>query len=163
MKFPPDYPYSPPSIRFMTKVWHPNVYEVSKYRNYRSCACFFSSPSVWLGCFFPSFSPFSRLNLSPAVNHPLSFSPISSLSLTLHVVTLASLLEGLAKSAIRGIASFRWKIQRLQVLDIFSLRISSGRNFDSRLYYRHRQDRSSCHRTFFSPSIRDRRYRISLL
>lgn len=29
MKFPPDYPYSPPSIRFLTKVWHPNVYEVS--------------------------------------------------------------------------------------------------------------------------------------
>lgn len=32
MKFPPDYPYSPPSIRFMTKVWHPNVYEVSEYK-----------------------------------------------------------------------------------------------------------------------------------
>lgn len=29
MKFPHDYPYSPPSIRFLTKVWHPNVYEVS--------------------------------------------------------------------------------------------------------------------------------------
>lgn len=29
MKFPPDYPYSPPSIRFLTKVLHPNVYEVS--------------------------------------------------------------------------------------------------------------------------------------
>ncbi|GBP13931.1 Ubiquitin-conjugating enzyme E2 R2 [Eumeta japonica] len=28
MKFPPDYPYSPPSIRFLTKVWHPNVYEI---------------------------------------------------------------------------------------------------------------------------------------
>ena len=28
MKFPPDYPYSPPSVRFITKVWHPNVYEV---------------------------------------------------------------------------------------------------------------------------------------
>ena len=27
MKFPLDYPYSPPSIRFITKVWHPNVYE----------------------------------------------------------------------------------------------------------------------------------------
>lgn len=27
MKFPPDYPYSPPSIRFTSKVWHPNVYE----------------------------------------------------------------------------------------------------------------------------------------
>ena len=30
MKFPRDYPYSPPSVRFVTKVWHPNVYEVSK-------------------------------------------------------------------------------------------------------------------------------------
>lgn len=29
MKFPQDYPYSPPTIRFLTKVWHPNVYEVS--------------------------------------------------------------------------------------------------------------------------------------
>lgn len=27
MKFPQDYPYSPPTIRFLTKVWHPNVYE----------------------------------------------------------------------------------------------------------------------------------------
>jgi len=27
MKFPADYPYSPPSIRFLTSVWHPNVYE----------------------------------------------------------------------------------------------------------------------------------------
>lgn len=31
MKFPLDYPYSPPSIRFLTKVWHPNVYEVSQF------------------------------------------------------------------------------------------------------------------------------------
>ncbi|CAG0887691.1 unnamed protein product [Darwinula stevensoni] len=27
LKFPPDYPYSPPTVRFLTKVWHPNVYE----------------------------------------------------------------------------------------------------------------------------------------
>ncbi|KAI8792974.1 ubiquitin-conjugating enzyme E2 R2, partial [Biomphalaria glabrata] len=27
MKFPPDYPYSPPSVRFISKMWHPNVYE----------------------------------------------------------------------------------------------------------------------------------------
>ncbi|CAH1400142.1 unnamed protein product [Nezara viridula] len=27
MKFPQDYPYSPPTMKFLTKVWHPNVYE----------------------------------------------------------------------------------------------------------------------------------------
>lgn len=27
MKFPSDYPYSPPAVRFLTKMWHPNVYE----------------------------------------------------------------------------------------------------------------------------------------
>lgn len=27
LRFPSDYPYSPPTMRFLTKVWHPNVYE----------------------------------------------------------------------------------------------------------------------------------------
>ncbi|RNA12426.1 ubiquitin-conjugating enzyme E2 R2 [Brachionus plicatilis] len=27
IKFPSDYPYSPPSVRFATKMWHPNIYE----------------------------------------------------------------------------------------------------------------------------------------
>lgn len=27
MKFPHDYPYSPPTVRFLSKMWHPNVYE----------------------------------------------------------------------------------------------------------------------------------------
>uniref|UniRef100_A0A0N5AVB6 UBIQUITIN_CONJUGAT_2 domain-containing protein n=1 Tax=Syphacia muris TaxID=451379 RepID=A0A0N5AVB6_9BILA len=27
IKFPNNYPYSPPSVKFLTKVWHPNVYE----------------------------------------------------------------------------------------------------------------------------------------
>ncbi|XP_032062785.1 ubiquitin-conjugating enzyme E2 R2-like isoform X1 [Aythya fuligula] len=27
IKFPIDYPYSPPTFRFLTKMWHPNVYE----------------------------------------------------------------------------------------------------------------------------------------
>ncbi|KAK9504977.1 hypothetical protein O3M35_009139 [Rhynocoris fuscipes] len=27
MKFPADYPYSPPTIKFLSKVWHPNVYQ----------------------------------------------------------------------------------------------------------------------------------------
>ncbi|EYC33741.1 hypothetical protein Y032_0002g960 [Ancylostoma ceylanicum] len=29
IRFPPNYPYSPPSMKFLTKVWHPNVYEMS--------------------------------------------------------------------------------------------------------------------------------------
>lgn len=28
LKFPIDYPYSPPAFRFLTKMWHPNIYEV---------------------------------------------------------------------------------------------------------------------------------------
>ena len=27
IKFPHDYPYSPPTVRFSTKMWHPNIYE----------------------------------------------------------------------------------------------------------------------------------------
>jgi len=27
IKFPPDYPYQPPTVRFSTKMWHPNIYE----------------------------------------------------------------------------------------------------------------------------------------
>lgn len=27
LRFPYDYPYSPPSVRFHTKMWHPNIYE----------------------------------------------------------------------------------------------------------------------------------------
>lgn len=27
MKFPNDYPYSPPKFCFLTKMWHPNIYE----------------------------------------------------------------------------------------------------------------------------------------
>ncbi|XP_028339951.1 ubiquitin-conjugating enzyme E2 R1 isoform X1 [Physeter macrocephalus] len=27
LKFPIDYPYSPPAFRFLTKMWHPNIYE----------------------------------------------------------------------------------------------------------------------------------------
>uniref|UniRef100_A0A672IJQ4 E2 ubiquitin-conjugating enzyme n=1 Tax=Salarias fasciatus TaxID=181472 RepID=A0A672IJQ4_SALFA len=27
IRFPVDYPYSPPSVRFLTSMWHPNIYE----------------------------------------------------------------------------------------------------------------------------------------
>jgi ubiquitin-protein ligase len=27
IRFPQDYPYSPPTVRFLTKMWHPNIYE----------------------------------------------------------------------------------------------------------------------------------------
>ncbi|KAL6083233.1 hypothetical protein STEG23_022510 [Scotinomys teguina] len=30
IKFPIDYPYSPPTFRFLTKMWHPNIYEAIK-------------------------------------------------------------------------------------------------------------------------------------
>lgn len=40
VKFPIDYPYSPPTIRFLTKVWHPNVYEVSPKLNACTFSCF---------------------------------------------------------------------------------------------------------------------------
>ncbi|KAH8238504.1 hypothetical protein KR032_007766, partial [Drosophila birchii] len=28
--FPPDYPFSPPTMCFLTKIWHPNVYKTGK-------------------------------------------------------------------------------------------------------------------------------------
>ena len=27
IKFPQDYPYNPPTVRFIHKMWHPNIYE----------------------------------------------------------------------------------------------------------------------------------------
>ena len=27
IRFPGDYPFSAPSFRFLTKIWHPNIYE----------------------------------------------------------------------------------------------------------------------------------------
>ena len=27
LRFPGNYPFSPPTFRFMTKIWHPNIYE----------------------------------------------------------------------------------------------------------------------------------------
>jgi len=44
MKFPMDYPYSPPSVRFLCKMWHPNVYEVC---NFVIIHCEFSSLVVY--------------------------------------------------------------------------------------------------------------------
>ncbi|XP_023810336.1 ubiquitin-conjugating enzyme E2 32-like isoform X1 [Oryzias latipes] len=43
IKFPVDYPYSPPAFRFLTKMWHPNIYEVTTklacYTDLRVCIC----------------------------------------------------------------------------------------------------------------------------
>lgn len=63
MKFPPDYPYSPPSIRFMTKVWHPNVYEVSEYIRELSIPRMLSLPP-------PPFRPFPLVRVYVRVLPP---------------------------------------------------------------------------------------------
>ncbi|KAG9354395.1 hypothetical protein JZ751_001103, partial [Albula glossodonta] len=39
IKFPIDYPYSPPTFRFLTKMWHPNIYEVSTHICFRHTVC----------------------------------------------------------------------------------------------------------------------------
>ena len=36
MRFPMDYPYNPPTVRFLTKMWHPNVYKVGLFKKFRS-------------------------------------------------------------------------------------------------------------------------------
>lgn len=33
IRFPGDYPYSPPSFRFLSKIWHPNVYQNGEVSN----------------------------------------------------------------------------------------------------------------------------------
>lgn len=76
MKFPPDYPYSPPSIRFMTKVWHPNVYEVSKqFRTIDFTFYYTSVYYIYLFFFFlfPPNSLFVFLNFSSSIETLLSF------------------------------------------------------------------------------------------
>uniref|UniRef100_A0A8C9R2Q5 Cell division cycle 34 homolog (S. cerevisiae) a n=1 Tax=Scleropages formosus TaxID=113540 RepID=A0A8C9R2Q5_SCLFO len=37
IKFPIDYPYSPPAFRFLTKMWHPNIYEVRNLEYFQTC------------------------------------------------------------------------------------------------------------------------------
>lgn len=84
MKFPPDYPYSPPSIRFMTKVWHPNVYEVSEYIRELSIPRTLSLPVSTLSshtCACPPRIPcvpfpFIRFSLSLSFSHP-ALTPLS--------------------------------------------------------------------------------------
>uniref|UniRef100_A0A673V2K0 Ubiquitin conjugating enzyme E2 R2 n=1 Tax=Suricata suricatta TaxID=37032 RepID=A0A673V2K0_SURSU len=62
IKFPIDYPYSPPTFRFLTKMWHPNIYEVRDI-------CSDSLP--------PSFLPPRTILLSviSLLNEPNTFSP----------------------------------------------------------------------------------------
>jgi len=52
IKFPIDYPYSPPTFRFLTKMWHPNIYEVKR-----------RVPSA-TSCSWRVFSVFPRLNVT---------------------------------------------------------------------------------------------------
>ena len=64
MKFPHDYPYSPPSVKFVTKMWHPNVYEVG----YNFCVLYPEYPGGLEVEFENLFSrPGNSLNLAVCV------------------------------------------------------------------------------------------------
>ena len=56
MKFPQDYPYQPPTVRFSTKMWHPNIYEVKKnmFCNFkRKLIFFFQNGDVCISILHP--------------------------------------------------------------------------------------------------------------
>lgn len=46
IKFPVDYPYCPPTFHFLTKMWHPNIYEVM-YTTLYVCLDFMWFMSLW--------------------------------------------------------------------------------------------------------------------
>ena len=53
LKFPKEYPMKPPKMKFISKIWHPNVHdngEVSYYRLYK-CS---NSQIIYLGLHFYS-------------------------------------------------------------------------------------------------------------
>uniref|UniRef100_A0A3P9PW68 UBC core domain-containing protein n=1 Tax=Poecilia reticulata TaxID=8081 RepID=A0A3P9PW68_POERE len=59
IKFPTDYPYSPPAFRFLTKMWHPNIYEVKYHSQNSLLFC------LYVTCFKtpPQYSEIRRLLL----------------------------------------------------------------------------------------------------
>uniref|UniRef100_A0A8C7A1W4 Ubiquitin conjugating enzyme E2 R2 n=1 Tax=Neovison vison TaxID=452646 RepID=A0A8C7A1W4_NEOVI len=80
IKFPIDYPYSPPTFRFLTKMWHPNIYERLGLPCLDYCFPPFSCLSVILPSeltLFPP-TPISRtilLSVISLLNEPNTFSP----------------------------------------------------------------------------------------
>ena len=40
IRFPGDYPFSAPSFRFLTKIWHPNIYENGEVNQYYLILCY---------------------------------------------------------------------------------------------------------------------------
>ncbi|KFQ46764.1 Ubiquitin-conjugating enzyme E2 R1, partial [Nestor notabilis] len=73
LRFPIDYPYSPPAFRFLTKMWHPNIYEVGPRDS--------AEPFRWVGE-LPSerWNPTQNvrtilLSVISLLNEPNTFSP----------------------------------------------------------------------------------------
>uniref|UniRef100_A0A3B3BR17 UBC core domain-containing protein n=1 Tax=Oryzias melastigma TaxID=30732 RepID=A0A3B3BR17_ORYME len=52
-KFPVDYPYSPPAFRFLTKMWHPNIYEVTSPSNLSENDLCFQNGDVCISILHP--------------------------------------------------------------------------------------------------------------
>lgn len=62
IKFPIDYPYSPPTFRFLTKMWHPNIYEVRGLFRLSPCVLWHVAYLLFWTSSFPS-------QLSPVLMH----------------------------------------------------------------------------------------------
>lgn len=67
IKFPIDYPYSPPTFRFLTKMWHPNIYEVRGLFQPSHCVLWHVACPL---CFLISFS------VKPWINAPGKHEPL---------------------------------------------------------------------------------------
>ncbi|XP_077464217.1 cell division cycle 34 homolog a isoform X1 [Stigmatopora argus] len=87
LKFPVDYPYSPPNFRFLTKMWHPNIYEHLVSRPYpwsRTAKCAFPSCTpqwttpIAASCLQSGGTPRKMSGPSYSVSFPSSTSPTPS-------------------------------------------------------------------------------------
>ena len=95
MRFPGDYPYSPPTVKFLTKMWHPNVYEACHSYIGRFCVvCCGETANItssWLLCYIQQQNEISFRYISDRQLARMMWTQLSCLidvpSITSHVIT----------------------------------------------------------------------------